>query len=69
MADVNGDIKYLEWPMLCLKHHGNSVTGVATLALPIKISLLIFPSSCCALVGREPRGTRVLGELLLCGLR
>lgn len=65
MADVNGDIKYLEWPTLCLKHHGNSVTGVAT----IKISLLIFPSSCCALVGRGSRGTRVLGELLLCGLR
>lgn len=69
VADMNGDVEYLEWPTLCLKHHGNSVTRVATVALPIKISLLSFPSSCCALVGRGPRGTRVLGGLLLCGLR
>ena len=53
-AEMNGGIKYLECPTQHLKHNRNSSTRVATLALLIKINLLIFPTPCCALVRRGP---------------
>lgn len=53
-AKMNGDIKYLACPTQCLKHNRNSITKIATLALLIKINLLIFPSPGCVLVGWGP---------------
>lgn len=55
-AKMNGGIKYLACPIQRLKHNRNSITKIATLARLIKIHLLIFPSPCCVLVGRGPRG-------------
>lgn len=54
-AKMNGDIKYLACPTQCLKHNRNSITKIATLALLIKINLLIFPSPGCILVGWGPQ--------------
>ena len=67
-AEMNGAIKYLEYPTQLLKHNRNSVMWVATLVHLIKIYLLIFLSPCCAVVGQGPWGSGVLGKLL-CGLR